>query len=124
MSASLPHRGTMWEPAALQAFWDHSATIQGGTAYLSRARFDSHSGAFGVYGRTNMRSTLSAIIVAAGLAVLGSAAQAAPVAPAPLGVAQDGGVVQVQMMRGERRMMRHRMMRRHMMRRRMMRRGM
>lgn len=71
-----------------------------------------------------MRSTLSAIIVAAGLAILGSAAQAAPVAPAPLGVSQDGGVVQVQMMRGERRMMRRKMMRRNMMRRRMMRRGM
>lgn len=70
-----------------------------------------------------MRSTLSAIIVAAGLAVIGSAAQAAPVAPAPMGVAQDGGIVQVQM-RGERRMMRHRMMRRRMMHHRMMRRRM
>ena len=71
-----------------------------------------------------MRSTLSAIIVAAGLAVIGNAAQAAPVAPAPLGVAQDGGVVQVQMMRGDRRMMRHRMARHRMMRHRMMRRRM
>lgn len=74
-----------------------------------------------------MRLTLSALVVAAGLAGFGAAAQAAPVSTAnPLG-ASAGDVVKVQMMnRMERRMMRRkmerRMMRRRMMRRRMMRR--
>ena len=72
-----------------------------------------------------MRSTLSALVIAAGLVGFGAAAQAAPVAtPNQLGVASEAPIVNVQMMRGERRMMRHRMMRHRMMRHRMMRDGM
>jgi hypothetical protein len=69
-----------------------------------------------------MRATLSALIVAAGLAGFGAAAQAAPVTTAnPLAITTEAPIVHVQMMRGERRMMRHRMMRRHVMHRRAMR---
>ena len=63
-----------------------------------------------------MRSTLSALVIAAGLIGFGASAQAAPAA-APAGIATEVPAVQVQM-RHERRMMRHRMerrmMRRHM----------
>ena len=75
-----------------------------------------------------MRLTLSAIVIAAGLAGFGAAAQAAPVGPAPLAGLGVNDVVQVQMMRRERRMMRRdrmeRRMMRHRMERRMMRRRM
>ena len=72
-----------------------------------------------------MRATLSALIIAAGLSGFGAAAQAAPVTAAnPVGIAAEAPIVNVQMMRGERRMMRHRMMRHRMMRHRMMRRRM
>ena len=69
-----------------------------------------------------MRSTLSALVIAAGLVGFGASVQAAPAA-APAGVATEAPAIQVQM-RGERRMMRHRMMRRHVMRKRMMHRRM
>ncbi len=72
-----------------------------------------------------MRLTLSALVVAAGLAGFGAAAQAAPVGPAPLAGIGSNDVVPVQMMRRhrmERRMMRRDMHRRRVMRRRMMRR--
>ena len=65
-----------------------------------------------------MRSTLSALVIAAGLIGFGAGAQAAPAAPVS-GIATEAPAVQVQM-RSERRMMRHRMMRRHAMRRHMM----
>lgn len=70
-----------------------------------------------------MRLTLSAVVLAAGLASLGSAAQAAPASST--GIAA-GYVTQVQMDRRmmRREMMKRRMMRREMMKRRMMRRGM
>jgi hypothetical protein len=72
-----------------------------------------------------MRSTLSALVIAAGLIGFGASAQAAPAAAIP-GVLADTALVQVQLSPRERRMMRHhrmerRMMRRHRMDRRMMR---
>jgi hypothetical protein len=73
-----------------------------------------------------MRSTLSALVVAAGLVGFGSAAQAAPAAPVP-GLATESPVAQVQMTMRERMIMRDRMERRMMrrqMERRMMRRDM
>ena len=71
-----------------------------------------------------MRLTLSALVVAAGLAGFGASAQATPVSAAPLGIGSENNLVQVQMMRGERRMMRRDRMERRMMRRRMDRRMM
>lgn len=58
-----------------------------------------------------------AVVGALGGACLFAPAQAAPASPAAIVSTSD--VVQVQSMRGERRMMRHNMMRRHMMRHRM-----
>lgn len=74
-----------------------------------------------------MRLTLSALVLAAGLAGFGASAQAAPVPSASLVLAPDAAIVQVQMTRRERMMMRNRMERRMMrrnMERRMMRRQM
>ena len=72
-----------------------------------------------------MRLTLSALVVAAGLAGFGAAAQAAPVAaPSQLGLAAASDTIVPVQMRRERRMMRHRMMRHRMVRHRMMRRRM
>ena len=72
-----------------------------------------------------MRLTLSALVVAAGLAGFGAAAQAAPVAPSALGASAGDAIVHVQMTHHERRMARRHMVRRmmrherHMMRRHM-----
>lgn len=68
-----------------------------------------------------IRSTISALIVAAGLGLAASSVQAAPVASGLGRGVADAPIVNVQY--GERRMMRHRMERR-MMRHRAMRRGM
>lgn len=69
-----------------------------------------------------MRSTFAALVIAAGLAGFGATAKAAPTPAADLSsIATAAPIVNVQMMRRERRMMRHRMMRHRMMRHRMMR---
>jgi hypothetical protein len=61
-----------------------------------------------------MRNMIKALVLAAGIVGASAAAQAAPVsAPTTLGVS-DAPIVHVQMMRHERRMMRHRMMRHEM----------
>jgi hypothetical protein len=61
-----------------------------------------------------MRTTITALIVAAGLG-LAASAQAAPVAASKdLGAAGNDAIVHVQMSPMERRMMERRMMRRHM----------
>jgi hypothetical protein len=60
-----------------------------------------------------MRSIVSALVIAAGLATFGGAAQAAPAVPAGLTVQQEG-IVLAQMTRMERRMMERRMMERRM----------
>lgn len=77
-----------------------------------------------------MRSTLTAMVVAAGLLGFGAAAQAAPATALP-GVAAESPLVQAQMhgerrmhgRRMERRMMNHRRMERRMMNQRSMRHG-
>jgi hypothetical protein len=61
-----------------------------------------------------MRLTFSALVLAAGLAGFGASAQAAPAPSAALTLAPDTAIVQVQMTRGERMMMRNRMERRMM----------
>ena len=68
-----------------------------------------------------MRLTLSAMVIAAGLAGLSATAQAAPV-PTTGVTGASSEITQVRMMRH--RMMRHRMVRHRMMRNRMMRRRM
>jgi hypothetical protein len=61
-----------------------------------------------------MRTTITALIVAAGLG-LAASAQAAPIAASKdLGAASNDAIVHVQMTPMERRMMERRMMRRHM----------
>lgn len=75
-----------------------------------------------------MRSALSALVIAAGLVGFGAGAQASPLTGTmPLAVSADRPIVDVQMDRMERRMMRRNMERRMMrrkMERRMMRRNM
>ena len=58
-----------------------------------------------------MRSTLSALVIAAGLVGFGASAQAAPAAPVS-GLVADSALVQVQMSPRERMIMRDRMERR------------
>jgi hypothetical protein len=60
-----------------------------------------------------MRSTLSALVIAAGLVGFGASAQAAPAVAVP-GFATEAPLVQVQMTRRERMIMRDRMERRMM----------
>lgn len=63
-----------------------------------------------------MRRTISAIVIAAGLLGVGTAAQAAAIpASSPIGIAGESPAREVQLTRRERRMMRHHRMHRRMM---------